>query len=492
MGGEDFCERVASHSSPSLKEWHGASSTCFPGQDLAVWLCDLEGFPPGIAVNGASFASSNELKVCLGSSMMRIRAISLAGVLVVALCGVPADCLAQQATQQQNVPADEKKVDQKPIATLHVQAREVLLPVTVRDKHGALVTDLQKSDFTLTEDGRPQTIKSFTRESNLPFRVGLLVDTSHSVLGVMESERAAAGKFVDLMLPDPSDKSAGAGESGATEKPAAAAKPVGEAKANEAFLIHFDREVELLQDFTSSREKLHQELEEMGSTRKREDPQGPETTGDERDHRSHGRNGTQLYDAIFLASDELMKQKDGRKALVVFSDGMDHGSKETLNDAVDAADHANLAIYTIYFKGEEDRSEGFGFPSGGHHGGGYPGGGGGYPHGGGYPGGGGGYPGGGGGHGGGDKHESADGKKIMPQIATRTGGHAYEAKKKEDLTPIYNQIAEELRGQYLLTYTPDVLDKEGGYHKIALKANKGDLTVATREGYYAPGGEDTK
>jgi len=68
----------------------------------------------------------------------------------------------------------------------------------------------------------------------------------------------------------------------------------------------------------------------------------------------HG--GTQLYDAIYLASDELMKPKDGRKALVVFSDGADRGSKETLNDAVDAADRANVAIYTIYFKGEQESS----------------------------------------------------------------------------------------------------------------------------------------
>jgi hypothetical protein len=85
----------------------------------------------------------------------------------------------------------------QPAATLKIQAREVVLPVTVRDKKGALVTSLKISDFTLTEDGRPQTIKSFTRESNLPFRLGLLVDTSRSVSGAMENERKAAGKFVD-------------------------------------------------------------------------------------------------------------------------------------------------------------------------------------------------------------------------------------------------------------------------------------------------------
>jgi len=79
----------------------------------------------------------------------------------------------------------------------------------------------------------------------------------------------------------------------------------------------------------------------------------------------------------------------------------------------------------------------------------------------------------------------------MEKIAERTGGRYFEAKKKDSLEDIYSQIAEELRGQYLLTYTPDVVDNEGGFHKIALKANKDDLVVVTREGYYAPGG-DTK
>jgi VWFA-related protein len=91
--------------------------------------------------------------------------------------------------------------------------------------------------------------------------------------------------------------------------------------------------------------------------------------------------------------------------------------------------------------------------------------------------------------GGGQSAPGVDGKKIMEKIATRTGGRYFEAKSKDKLDEIYGQIAEELRGQYLLTYTPDVVDKEGGYHKIALKANKDDLTVVTREGYYAPGGD---
>jgi VWFA-related protein len=77
----------------------------------------------------------------------------------------------------------------------------------------------------------------------------------------------------------------------------------------------------------------------------------------------------------------------------------------------------------------------------------------------------------------------------MEKIASRTGGRYFEARKKDSLEEIYGQIAEELRGQYLMTYTPDVVDNEGGFHKVALKANKGDLEVVTREGYYAPGGD---
>ena len=376
---------------------------------------------------------------------------SLAAVSILALYFLRPSRAAQQPSPPPST--------QQPNTTLKVQAREVLLPVVVEDKHGALVTNLTAKDFTLTEDGRPQVIKSFTSQSNLPFRLGLLVDTSHSVSSALDAERKAAGKFIDLMLP---------------------ADPKAGVQGDEAFLIHFDREVELLEDFTNSRDKLHHELDGMGPTSRERNNQGPETSGDDRGgnggYGQHGGgrfgSGTQLCDAIYLASDELMRPKSGRKALIVFSDGADHGSKETLNDAIDAADRANLQVFTIYFKGEEERSNS-GFPgNGGHHGGM----------------GGGGYPGGGGGHRGGNPKSEAgvDGKKIMQQIASRTGGQFFEAKKKDNLDDIYNQIAASLRQQYLLTYTPDKVDTDGEFHKIVLKTDKTDLNVITREGYYAP------
>jgi len=362
--------------------------------------------------------------------------------------------------------AAQQSTTQNSVETLKVQAREVILPVTVRDKHGALVTNLTAKDFALTDNGKPQVIKSFTRESNLPFLVGLLCDTSRSMSRAMDTERKAAEKFVDLMLP---------------------ADPANAKQGDQAFLIHFDREVELLEDFTNSRAKLDNDLQQMGPTRaeQNESSQGPETNdgggGYGRQDSGMRRGGTTLYDAIYLASDDLMKPKSGRKALVVFSDGEDRGSKESLDDAIDAAERANTSIYTIYFKGEGgDRGMGGGFPGGGRHGGmggGWPGGGGGYP--------GGGYPG-GGRRGGGGGQPQVDGKKIMAEIATRTGGRPFEAKKVDDLAGIYNQIAEELRGQYLLTYSPEPFAADGSFHKVALTTNKKDLTVVTREGYYAP------
>jgi VWFA-related protein len=351
----------------------------------------------------------------------------------------------------------------RPMTTIKAQAREVLLPVTVIDKHGALSTNMTAKDFTLTQDGRPQVIKSLTTQSDLPFRLGLLVDTSRTVYSAMDSERKAAEKFVELMLP-------------ADSKAAV--------RGDEAFLIHFDREVELLEDFTNSRDKIDREIDQMAPTSQVRNSQGPEISGDDRGSGEHGggRNGTQLYDAIYLASDELMKPKEGRKALIVFSDGVDRGSKETLNDAIDAADRANLQVFTIYFKGQEERSPNE-YPGGGRHGGM----GGSYP-GGGYPGGGGGYPG-GGGRRGGSNESQVDGKKILQGIASRTGGQFFEAKKKENLEEIYGLIAGALHQQYLLTYTPDQADSDVEFHKIVLKTDKTDLTVVTREGYYAPSPE---
>jgi VWFA-related protein len=340
-------------------------------------------------------------------------------------------------------------------ATIAVDARLVNLPVVVRDKKGALVQNLTKDDFALQVDGHPQTIRYFDIDANLPLTLGLLVDTSLSQRDVIDDERTASGIFLDQMLKTPKDQ---------------------------AFIVQFARQTELLQDLTNSRPKLQAALKEI-------DTPSPgnqsNTSTDDSDnnrsssgHRSHG--GTVLYDAGFLASDELMAKQKGRKALVILSDGVDNGSKETLVSAIEAAQRADTIVYAIYFKGEEQQHY-----AGNHggRGGGYPGGG--YP-GGGYPGGrGGGYPGGRGGNNpGGGNISHVDGKKILERMAQETGGRLFEVSKKQTVGQIYTQIAEELRAQYRLGYTPDQATAADGFHQIDLTTHRKDLYVQTREGYY--------
>jgi VWFA-related protein len=344
-------------------------------------------------------------------------------------------------------------------ATFAVDVKVVTLPVTVRDKHGAIVRDLTKDDFTLQEDGRPQSVRYFSQEMNLPLTVGLLVDTSRSQTNVLDAERNASRSFLDQMLVQAKDK---------------------------AFLIHFDREVELLQDLTSSREKLQSALDLLKTSSDRErsnDPNDPSNSPSGSGSGSHRSGGTQLYDAVYLASNELMKKQQGRKALIILTDGVDHGSKTYLESAIESAQRADTVVYSIYFA-DSHHDEGQRPSRGmGRGGGGWPGGGGG----GGWPGGGGGYPG-GGGRGGGQRHPEeprTDGKKILQRISKETGGRFFEVTKKETVGDIYTSIVEELRTQYSMGYTPDKDSAAAGYHHVLLTVKKKDLTVQTREGYYA-------
>jgi VWFA-related protein len=340
--------------------------------------------------------------------------------------------------------------------SIAVDVKVVTLPVTVRDKHGKIVRDLTKDDFTLQEDGRPQTIKYFSQDANLPLTLGLLVDTSRSQTSVLDAERNASRGFLERMLVQPKDK---------------------------AFLIHFDKEVELLQDLTSSREKLQAALELLKAPSDRERANDP--NDDDSRSGAHHRGGTQLYDAVFLASNELMKKQEGRKALIILSDGVDRGSKTYLESAIEAGQRADTVVYSIYFadshrdeRGERDR-QGGGMS---RPGGGWPGGGGGWP------GGGGGYPGGGGRRGGGQRREEeprADGKKILERVSKETGGRFFEVSKKQTVGEIYDSIADELRTQYHLGYTPDKDSSASGYHHIQLAVKRKELSVQTREGYYA-------
>ncbi len=364
--------------------------------------------------------------------------------------------LVPSLTAQQK-PATSDQAPASTAPTIAVDARLVNLPVVVRDKKGALIQNLTKDDFVLQVDGKPQTIRYFDKDTNLPLTLGLLVDTSRSQRDVIDEERTASSTFLDQMLTTPKDK---------------------------AFVMQFAGQVELLQDLTSSRPLLQAALKEIDTPGK-----ASNTSDDDSSGNRHRGGGTALYDALFLASDELMSKQTGRKALIILSDGVDNGSKENLVKSIEAAQRADTIIYAIYFKGEQPHQD---YPQHNRGGGGYPGGGGGYPGGrypgGGYPGGG--YPG-GGGNGGGNNggtypngQNRTDGKKILERMAQETGGRLFEIKKNQDVAQIYNQIAEELRAQYRLGYTPTQDAAAAGYHQIDLSLHQKGLLIQTRDGYY--------
>ncbi|PWT75173.1 MAG: VWA domain-containing protein [Proteobacteria bacterium] len=362
------------------------------------------------------------------------------------------------------------------VPTFQVNVKVVNVLATVRDKKGKIVNNLTQNDFVLDEDGRPQTVKYFTRETDLPLTLGLLVDTSGSQRRTLDQERSASGTFVDSVLRV--DKDA-------------------------AFLIHFDTQVELLQDVTKSPQKVNEALAKVEESPRTDQSSGGNSGGGYPGggggypggsggrHGGHGgfhNAGTLFYDSIFLAADELMSKQQGRKALVILTDGVDHGSKTSIDGAIEAAQRADTMVYTIYFAGNEGGGGGWGNGGhGGHRGGvgiGLPGGGGGWP------GGGGGWP--GGGRGGGyPREKNVDGKKILERISRETGGRMFEVNKKQTVGDIYQQIQDELRNQYNIGYTPDKAESEA-YRKITLKAKDNNLVVQAREGYYASKQVETK
>jgi VWFA-related protein len=329
--------------------------------------------------------------------------------------------------------------------TFSTDVKVVNVLATVRNKQGQLVNDLKQDDFALTEDGRPQTIRYFSRETDLPLTLGLLVDTSGSQRQVIGDERGASHVFLHEVLRPNKDQ---------------------------AFVLHFDREVELLQDLTNSRDKLEKacDLLEIGQSRGRDsnggqDPNGNPNGGGGGGYPGGGyprRGGTTLYDAIYLASNELMSKQKGQKAEIVLSDGRDNGSKVSIEQAIASAQRADTLVYSILFADEEEYpvSPGYG-GFGRRRGMGGP-----MPR----------YP----------QSNLPDGKKVLQRISKETGGSFFQVSKKETIDKIYAHIQEELRNQYSLGYTSDQ-PNGSGYRKIVVTAKPKGSVVQARDGYYATG-----
>ena len=292
--------------------------------------------------------------------------------------------------------------------TLKVQVNVVQLFFNVKDKKGALIPNQTKNDFELFEDGKPQTVKYFTAESDLPLTLGILIDSSGSQMRVLEMEKEVGASFLNEIL-RPKD---------------------------EAFVIGFDVNVDLLQDFTNDVRRLKAALNKAkintggGGSSLPGLGGGPIPTGNPR--------GTLLYDAVYLASHDELAHEVGRKAMILLTDGEDQGSQLRIKDAIEAAQKSDSICYVLLIA---DRGfyGGFGY----------------------------------------------SGDSEMKKLAGETGGRVIEVGNKFDkLKEAFDQIAHELRSQYNIGYTPTNSAQDGTFRKIELHSKQG-YKIQTRSGYYA-------
>ena len=317
--------------------------------------------------------------------------------------------LPAAGAQQSTAPSEQPQEDQA-AATLKVNVNVVQLFFNVKDKHGALIPNLAKNDFQVFEDSKPQTIKYFAAESNLPLTLGILIDSSGSQARVLDMEKQVGGEFLSEILRD---------------------KDI-------AFVIDFDVNVNLLQDFTNSVRLLKTALNSATINTAGGSGTGIPGLGGGTIPTSNPR-GTLLYDAIYLASHDELAQQVGRKAMVLLTDGEDQGSQLKLKDAIEAAQKADSIVYVLLCA---DRGF-YGF---------------------------GGY----------------SGDTEMKKLTQETGGRVIEVGNKFDkLKEGFNQIANELRSQYNIGYIPTNTKLDGGFRKVEIHNSNKDYKIQSRNGYYA-------
>jgi VWFA-related protein len=303
--------------------------------------------------------------------------------------------------------------DQGPAGTVKVNVNVVGLFFNVKDKHGALMPNLTKTDFDVLEDGKPQTIKYFAAESNLPLTLGILIDSSGSQLRVLDMEKEVGGAFLRQILTD----------------------------KDEAYVIDFNIDASLIQDYTRDVHRLQAALNKvkinMGFTTGPIPGAGggpvPTAPGSQR--------GTVLYDAVYLSAHDMLAKEVGRKAMILLTDGEDEGSQLKIQDAIEAAQRADAIVYVLLCA---DRGFYGSFGMGGY-----------------------------------------TGEGEMRKLTEATGGRVINVGNKFDkLKEAFDQIAAELRSQYNIGYTPTNPKLDGTYRKLEIK-NKQNYKIQARAGYYA-------
>jgi VWFA-related protein len=317
-------------------------------------------------------------------SVQRILTACVAGV-VVAAFAVPAS--------SQDTPS------QAPV--IRTQVNLVNLFVTVRDKNKRIVTDLKQQDFKLAEDGQDQQIAFFSKEVTLPITLALLLDTSGSEQFMLGAIQDMGGRFLDRVL----------------------------RKGDEALVMSFDTDVDLLSDFTDDRGQLDRAIRKTRINTPMSGGMvnpGPVPT-------SHV-TGTALYDAIYLACNEKLTSEAGRKAIVIVTDAQDEGSRVRLEEAIEAAQRTDTVIHILLVA---------------------------------------------------DPHFGGNGG-VAHKITEETGGRMISANSEKHLAEAFDQISEELRSQYTLGYYPTNTAHDGKFRKIKVDMANHDLKVLARKGYYAP------
>jgi VWFA-related protein len=329
-------------------------------------------------------------------------------------------CAASYAFGQQPATPDQKsdqksEDSQEPTTTFKVGVNVVQLFFNVKDKHGALIPNLTKGDFDIFEDGKAQTVKYFTAETNLPLTLGILIDSSGSQLRVLDMEKEVGGAFLKQILTD----------------------------KDEAFVIDFNVDANLAQDFTRDVHRLQSALNSVKINSGVTMPTlpgaggGPVPTASQR--------GTVLYDAVYLSAHDMLAKEVGRKAMILLTDGEDEGSRLKIQDAIEAAQKADAIIYVLLCA---DRgfygSAGFGY----------------------------------------------SGEGEMRKLTEQTGGRVINVGNKFDkLREAFDQVASELRSQYNIGYTPTNVKLDGSYRKLEIK-NKQNYKIQARSGYYAGHSQD--
>ncbi|HUK54933.1 MAG TPA: VWA domain-containing protein [Candidatus Binatia bacterium] len=334
-------------------------------------------------------------------SIRPLHSFLAAGVLAACLAPFP----AARAARQQQAPAapPPQEAPERAQQPFKVQVNLINLFVTVRDKHNAILGDLGKSDFRIFEDGQEQKIEFFNKELNLPLTMAILVDTSGSMQRMLPAEQETASRFFSRVI----------------------------TKGDLATIISFDKDSDLLTDFTGSVAEL-----ERGLNRARINDAGPMITPGTVPDRNP--RGTVFYEAIYLAAREKLSSEVGRKAIIALTDAVDEGSRIKLDEAIEAAQRVDAVVHVLLLS-----DPAFYFWGG-------------------------------------------SGAGVAKKIADETGGRMIEVHGEKHLPEAFDQLVQELRSQYVLGYYPSNTTKDGHFRKIKIEVTRPDSKILARKGYYAP------